>query len=78
MDDLALEVRVVDDVGVDDPERPDARRGEIERRGRAEAAGADQEDARVEQALLALLADLGDQQVAGCSARAARASAPPG
>ena len=63
MDDLALEVRLVDDVGVDDPERADARGGEVERRGRAEPAGADEEDARVEDALLAVLADLGDQQV---------------
>ena len=64
VDDLALEVRVVDDVGVDDPERPDARGGEVERGRRAEPARADQQDARVEQLLLPLLADLGDQQVA--------------
>ena len=64
VDDLALEVRLVDDVGVDDPERADPGRGEVERGGRAEAAGADEEDARVEQALLALLPDLGDEQVA--------------
>ena len=63
VDDLALEVRLVDDVGVDDPERADTGRGEVERRGRAEPAGADEQDARVEQALLALLADLGDEQV---------------
>ena len=63
MDDLALEVRLVDDVGVDDAERADARGREVERRRRAEAAGADQQDARVEQLQLALLADLGDQQV---------------
>ena len=62
--DLALEVRLVDDVGVDDPERADPGGGEVERGGRAEAAGADQQDPRVEQLELALLADLGDQQVA--------------
>ena len=73
VDDLALEVRVVDDVGVDDAERPDAGGGEVERRGRAEAAGPDQQDARLEQPLLALLADLGDEQVA----RVARTAAPP-
>ena len=44
VDDLALEVRVVDDVGVDDAERADAGRREVERRGRAEPAGADQQD----------------------------------
>ena len=68
MDDLALEVRLVDDVGVDDPEAADARRREVERRGRAEAAGADQQHLRVEQLQLALLADLGDQQVARVAA----------
>ena len=61
--DLPLQVRLVDDVGVDDPERADAGRSEVERRGGAEAAGADQEDLRVEQLQLALLADLGDQDV---------------
>ena len=64
MDDLPLEVGVVDDVGVDDPEPADACGGEVERGRRPEPAGADQEDARLEQALLALLADLGDQEVA--------------
>ena len=68
MDDLALQVGVVDDVCVDDPERADAGRGEVERRGRAEPAGADQERAGREQPLLARLADLRDQQVAGVAA----------
>ena len=63
-DDLALQVRRVDDVHVDDAERADAGRREVERGGRAEAAGADQQHARVEQLQLALLADLGDQEVA--------------
>ncbi len=63
MDDLALQVRLVDDVRVDDPERADARRREIERRGGAEPAGADEEDARIEQALLPVLADLGDEEM---------------
>jgi hypothetical protein len=43
---------------------PDACGGEIEGSGRAEAARADQEHARVEQLQLPFLADLGDQQVA--------------
>ena len=63
MDDLALEIRLVDDVGVDDPERPDSGCGEVERCGRSEAAGADEKHARVEQALLSLLAYLRDEQV---------------
>src|SRR5438445_85413 len=41
-----------------------AGRGQVERRGRAEAAGADQQDLRLEQLQLARLSDLRDQQVA--------------
>ena len=64
VDHLALEVGEVDDVVVDDAERADAGGGEVERGRRAEAAGAEQQHLRVEQLLLALGADLGDQQVA--------------
>ena len=42
MDDLPLEVGLVDDVRVDDAERADSGGGEIERRGRAETACADE------------------------------------
>ena len=73
--DLPLQVRLVDDVGVDDPEVADAGRGEVQRGRRAEAAGAEQQDLRVEQLELALLADLGDQRGGASSARAARARA---
>ena len=44
VDDLAVQVRQLDDVSVDDTDRPDASRGEVEQRGRAEPAGADDED----------------------------------
>ena len=54
VDDLALEVGEVDDVVVDDAERADAGRGEVQRGRRAEAAGAEQQDLGVEQLLLAL------------------------
>ena len=64
VDDLALEVADVDDVEVDDADGPDARRGEVERGRRAEAAGADEQRLRAEQLRLALGADLGDEQVA--------------
>ena len=64
VDDLALEVADVDDVEVDDADRPDAGGGEVERRRRAEAAGADEQRLRAEQPRLAGGADLGDQQVA--------------
>ena len=42
MEHLALEVRLVDDVVVDDPEPPDPGRRQVERGGRAQPAGADQ------------------------------------
>ena len=64
VDHLALEVRQVDLVVVDDSERSDAGGGEIQRGRRSEAAGAEQEHLRVEQLLLALGPDLGQQQMA--------------
>ncbi len=64
MHDLALQVRLVDDVGVDDPERAHSGGCEVERRRRAEPARADEEHACVEQPLLPVLADLGDEEVA--------------
>ena len=65
VDHLALQVRQVDLVVVDDAERADAGRGEVQGRGRAEPSGAQQQHLRVEQLLLALDADLRDQQVPG-------------
>ncbi len=64
VDHLALEVGEVDDVVVDDPERADPGRGQVQRRGRAEAAGAEQQHLGVEQLLLAVDPDLVKQQVA--------------
>jgi hypothetical protein len=64
VDDLALEVRDVDDVVVDDAEGADAGRREVQRGRRPEPAGAEQEHAGVEELLLAGLADLGQQEVA--------------
>jgi hypothetical protein len=52
MDDLPLEVGLVDDVRVDDAECPDAGSGEVERRGRAETARTNEQDTRIEEALL--------------------------
>jgi len=62
--DLALQVRGVDRVLVDDAERADTGRGQVERGGRAEPSGPDQEHFAVEQRELTLLANLGDEQVA--------------
>ena len=64
VEDLALQVRLVDDVHVDDAEGADAGGGEVEGGGRAEAAGAEQEDLGVEQLQLALDVDLRQQHVA--------------
>ncbi len=51
--DLALEIGERDRVRVDDPQRPDARRGEIGDSRAADAAGADDDDMRVQQPGLA-------------------------
>ena len=64
VDHLALEVREVDRVEVDDPDRAHAGGREVERRRRTEAARADQQHLRVEQLRLAFGPDLGDEQVA--------------
>ena len=62
--DLALQVRRVDLVHVDDADRADTGRRQVQRRRRAEPAGAEQEHLRAEQLGLTLDADLGQQQVA--------------
>ena len=62
--DLALQIREVDDVVVDDAERSDAGRRQVERRRRAEAAGAEQQHFGGEQLCLSGLADLGKHEVA--------------
>ncbi len=62
--DLALQIGQVDPVGIGDADRPDAGRRKVEQHRRAETAGADDEDARLEQPQLPLLADLVEDQVA--------------
>ena len=64
VEDLALQVRRVDDVHVDDAERPDAGGREVQRGRGAEAARAEQEHLALEELLLAGLADLGQEDVA--------------
>ena len=64
VDDLALEVARVDDVEVDQAEGADAGRGEIKGQRRAQAAGADTEDAGGLEAALALHAHFGEDEVA--------------
>jgi len=65
VDDLALQVRLVDHVEVDDAQRADTGRGQVHQRGRAEAAGADAQHLGVLQAALADLAYVRDDQVPG-------------
>ena len=54
VDHLALEVRRVDDVVVDDPDRPDAGGGEVERGRRAKPSGPQEEHLGAEEGDLAL------------------------
>ncbi len=61
---LALQIRDVDRVEVHEPDRADARGGEIERRRRPEAARADDEHAPLAEALLPHFAELRKNQVA--------------
>ena len=64
VDHLALQVGGVDDVVVDEADRADPGRGEVERGRRAEPAGAEQQHLGVEQLDLAVDPDLGQQRVA--------------
>ena len=64
VDHLALQVGGVDDVVVDQADRADAGRGQVERRRRAEPAGAEQQHLRVQQLQLAVDPDLGKEGVA--------------
>jgi len=61
--DLALQVGEIDLVGVGQRQPADARRGEIEGRRAAEAAGADDQRGCRAQPFLPLDADLGEQDV---------------
>ena len=78
VEDLALQVRRVDDVHVDDAERADARGREVHRGGRAEATRAEQQHLGLEQLLLAGFADLGQEDVALVAVALLGARAPPG
>jgi hypothetical protein len=64
VEDLALQVGEVYFVRVDERELADAARGQVERRGAAQAARADDERVRIAQPLLPLDPDFGEQDVA--------------
>ncbi len=72
MDDLPLQVALVDDVEVDDPQRADAGGGQVEGRRRAQAAGADQQHAGLLQLLLPFQPDLRHDDVSGIAAHLLR------
>src|SRR3972149_3083333 len=63
VEDLALQVREVDEVEVDDADGADAGEGQVESDGRAEGAGADDEHLRVDDLALTDAADLGHDDV---------------
>jgi len=64
VDNLALQVGIVHDVEVNDAERADTCRAEVERQRRPQASGADAQHLRSFDFELALHADLGHDQVA--------------
>ncbi len=64
VEDLPLEIRRVDVVEIDQAERADARRREVQGGRGPKAAGADQEHAGATQGALAIDADLGKDEVA--------------
>ncbi len=61
--DLPLEIGEIDHVAVDEPDRADARRGQVEGRGRTQSAGADDQDLGLVQLLLPLAADIRQNDV---------------
>jgi hypothetical protein len=67
VDDLALQIGQRHGIVIDDAERADARRGEIEQHRRAEPAGADHQHPGAAQRELARSTDLAQYDVAGVS-----------
>ena len=64
VDDLALQVRLVDDVELNDADGPDTRGREVQQRRRAQPARADHQHTRVLEPLLPVEAEVGDDQMA--------------
>jgi hypothetical protein len=68
MNDLALQIRLVYRVEVNDAKRADAGRSEIEQCRTSQAAGSDHQHPGVLQPLLSLHPDIGDDQVTAITA----------
>jgi hypothetical protein len=64
VDDLTLQIRLLDDVVVHDADRADPGRGQVEQRWRAETACADHQHPRILEPLLAVDAEIGEEEVA--------------
>jgi hypothetical protein len=69
VEDLAMEVREIDVVEVDEADPADARRGEIRRDGAAEASGADNEDGGGAEPVLPFESDLGERDLPGVASQ---------
>src|SRR5215475_5140382 len=78
MDDLALQVRLVDDVEVDDAERADASGGEVEQRRGAEPARSHHQHLGGFQPLLPGGCDFRDDQMPAVPANLVHAQLGPG
>ena len=65
VDDLAVQVGQVDDVGVDDTDGADTSGRQVEQGRRPEAAGADDQDPGGGEAFLAVPPDVGEEHVPG-------------
>ena len=69
MHDLAVQIRQLDDIAVDEAERMDAKGGEVERCRGAEAAEADDQDARGGDGRLAADGDGREERLAVVAGR---------
>ncbi len=65
VEDLALEIRGIHHIRIDQAEAADPGGGKIERGRRSQRAGADEQDGRVFQLQLSARPDGGDEDVAG-------------
>jgi hypothetical protein len=64
MENLSLQIREIYHIEVDEPDRTDARRREVERHGRAQSARTDQQDPRLLERTLTVLSHLRQEDVA--------------
>ena len=63
--DLALQIAPINHIVVDQGQCPNSGRSEIQRSGRTQPTGTDNQDPALQQGVLSFQADLGQQQMAG-------------